>query len=93
MLKWIITDKIDKLLHKSDLVQIDNHNFFFYAERNKREYSGLKIFTSLKTNKENIIESSVKTNERKFIQKNYLNKAKFESHALIELHNNDNNKS
>lgn len=47
MLKWIITDKCDNLKYTSDPVSIDNYKFVFYAERWKKEYSGLKIFTAL----------------------------------------------
>lgn len=47
MLKWIINDKVDRLKHKSDPVAIDNYKFVFYAERNRQEYSGLKVFTSI----------------------------------------------
>lgn len=90
MLKWIITDKVDKLLHKSDLVQIDNHKFYFYAERNKREYSGLKIFTSVVINKANLPVNNTISNARRFIQKNTANKARLESPALKELQNTTN---
>lgn len=47
MIKWKITDKPDFLQYISDHVTIDKYKFIFYAERNDKLYSGLKVYTCL----------------------------------------------